>query len=53
VADGRMLDDLGNRVDHTDSKLRRVQRTMNDFIRRNEGESMGSVMPAPLAYLRD
>ncbi|KAK1926404.1 t-SNARE [Papiliotrema laurentii] len=36
-----MLDDLGNRVDHTDSKLRRVQRTMNDFIRRNEETKSG------------
>ena len=34
----RMLDDLGNRVDHTDSRLRKVTRTMNDFIRKNEGE---------------
>jgi len=34
----RMLDDLGNRVDSTSSKLQRAQRKMNDFIRRNEGE---------------
>lgn len=33
-----MLDDLSTRVEHTDSKLRKVQRTMGDFIRRNEGE---------------
>lgn len=32
-----MLDDLGNRVDHTDSRLKKVSRTMQDFIRRNEG----------------
>ncbi|KIR29702.1 hypothetical protein I307_01027 [Cryptococcus deuterogattii 99/473] len=31
-----MLDDLSTRVEHTDSKLRKVQRTMGDFIRRNE-----------------
>nr|XP_019047477.1 hypothetical protein I302_04091 [Kwoniella bestiolae CBS 10118]OCF26407.1 hypothetical protein I302_04091 [Kwoniella bestiolae CBS 10118] len=36
-----MLDDLGNRVDTTDSKLRKVQRTMNDFIRRNEETKSG------------
>lgn len=36
----RMLDDLSTRVEHTDSKLRKVQRTMGDFIRRNEGESL-------------
>ncbi|EAL21098.1 hypothetical protein CNBD4740 [Cryptococcus deneoformans B-3501A] len=35
-----MLDDLSTRVEHTDSKLRKVQRTMGDFIRRNEGESL-------------
>lgn len=33
-----MLDDLGNRVDHTDTRLRKVTRTLNDFIRKNEGE---------------
>lgn len=33
-----MLDDLGNRVDNTGNRLQRVQRQMNDFIRRNEGE---------------
>jgi syntaxin 6 len=32
-----MLEDLTGRVDDTDSRLRKVQRTMNDFIRRNEG----------------
>lgn len=36
----RMLDDLSTRVEHTDSKLGKVQRTMGDFIRRNEGESL-------------
>lgn len=36
-----MLDDLSTRVEHTDSKLRKVQRTMGDFIRRNEGEFLG------------
>ncbi|OCF37582.1 hypothetical protein I316_00708 [Kwoniella heveanensis BCC8398] len=36
-AQSEMLDDLGNRVDHTDSKLRKVSKTMQDFIRRNEG----------------
>ncbi|WVQ97809.1 hypothetical protein IAU59_004924 [Kwoniella sp. CBS 9459] len=36
-----MLDDLGNRVDHTDSKLRKVSRTMQDFIRRNEETKSG------------
>jgi hypothetical protein len=34
-----MLDDLSTRVDHADNRLRKVQRTMNDFIRRNEGGS--------------
>jgi syntaxin 6 len=34
-----MLDDLGDRVDNTGSKLRQAQRKMNDFIRRNEGQS--------------
>lgn len=33
----RMLEDLTGRVDDTDSRLRKVQRKMNDFIRRNEG----------------
>ncbi|WWC59176.1 uncharacterized protein I303_101725 [Kwoniella dejecticola CBS 10117] len=36
-----MLDDLGNRVDSTDSKLRKVSRTMQDFIRRNEETKSG------------
>ncbi|WVF70076.1 hypothetical protein IAT40_004863 [Kwoniella sp. CBS 6097] len=36
-----MLDDLGNRVDHTDSKLRKISRTMQDFIRRNEETKSG------------
>jgi hypothetical protein len=34
----RMLDDLDTRVDHTDSKLRRTTRQLNDFIRKNESE---------------
>ena len=34
-----MLDDLGNRVDNTDSKLRRTSKKLNDFIRKNESES--------------
>ena len=33
----RMLEDLDTRIDHTDSRLRKVSRTMQDFIRRNEG----------------
>lgn len=33
-----MLDDLGNRVDNTDSKLRRTSKKLNDFIRKNESE---------------
>ncbi|KAK8846770.1 hypothetical protein IAR55_005858 [Kwoniella newhampshirensis] len=36
-----MLDDLSTRVDNTDSRLRKVQRTMNDFIRRNEETKSG------------
>nr|XP_019008771.1 uncharacterized protein I206_06454 [Kwoniella pini CBS 10737]OCF47552.1 hypothetical protein I206_06454 [Kwoniella pini CBS 10737] len=36
-----MLDDLGNRVDTTDSKLTKVSRTMQDFIRRNEETKSG------------
>ncbi|WVQ84022.1 hypothetical protein IAT38_006167 [Cryptococcus sp. DSM 104549] len=36
-----MLDDLSTRVDSTDSRLRKVQRTMNDFIRRNEETKSG------------
>ncbi|KAL0255539.1 hypothetical protein I308_100343 [Cryptococcus tetragattii IND107] len=36
-----MLDDLSTRVEHTDSKLRKVQRTMGDFIRRNEETKSG------------
>ncbi|WWD00289.1 hypothetical protein V866_007199 [Kwoniella sp. B9012] len=36
-----MLDDLGNRVDSTDTKLRKVQKTMSDFIRRNEETKSG------------
>ncbi|WVR04416.1 hypothetical protein IAU60_001418 [Kwoniella sp. DSM 27419] len=36
-----MLDDLGNRVDETDSRLRKVTRTMEDFIRRNEETKSG------------
>ncbi|OCF41172.1 hypothetical protein I317_05002 [Kwoniella heveanensis CBS 569] len=43
-AQSEMLDDLGNRVDHTDSKLRKVSKTMQDFIRRNEGESGSEAM---------
>ena len=39
ITDLRMLDDLGDRVDNTGSRLQRVQRQMNDFIRRNEGGS--------------
>jgi len=35
---GRMLDDLDTRVDHTDSKLRRTTKQLNDFIRKNESE---------------
>jgi len=34
----RMLDDLDTRVDHTDSKLRRTTRQLNDFIRKNESK---------------
>ena len=33
-----MLDDLDTRVDHTDSKLRRMTKQLNDFIRKNESE---------------
>jgi len=33
-----MLDDLDTRVDHTDSRLRRTSRQLNDFIRKNESE---------------
>ncbi|ORX34389.1 syntaxin 6, N-terminal-domain-containing protein [Kockovaella imperatae] len=36
-----MLDDLGSRVDTTTSRLKRVQRQMNDFIRRNEETKSG------------
>ncbi|OCF76645.1 hypothetical protein I204_02344 [Kwoniella mangroviensis CBS 8886] len=36
-----MLDDLGNRVDSTDTKLRKVQKSMSDFIRRNEETKSG------------
>ncbi|ORY26857.1 t-SNARE [Naematelia encephala] len=36
-----MLDDLGNRVDNTDSRLRKVTRKMEDFIRRNEETKSG------------
>ncbi|WWD07960.1 hypothetical protein V865_006069 [Kwoniella europaea PYCC6329] len=36
-----MLDELGNRVDSTDTKLRKVQKTMSDFIRRNEETKSG------------
>ncbi|WWC87211.1 uncharacterized protein L201_002098 [Kwoniella dendrophila CBS 6074] len=36
-----MLDDLGNRVDSTGSKLRKVSKTMQDFIRRNEETKSG------------
>ncbi|WRT65037.1 uncharacterized protein IL334_001979 [Kwoniella shivajii] len=36
-----MLDDLGNRVDNTDTKLRKVSKTMQDFIRRNEETKSG------------
>ncbi|EIW68729.1 hypothetical protein TREMEDRAFT_31927, partial [Tremella mesenterica DSM 1558] len=43
-----MLDDLGTRVDHTDSRLRKVQRTMQDFIRRNEGQSCSLPSSPPL-----
>ena len=35
---GRMLDDLDTRVDHTDSKLRRTTKQLNEFIRKNESE---------------
>lgn len=34
----RMLDDLGDRVDATDNRLKRASRKMQDFIRRNEGQ---------------
>ncbi|RSH90290.1 hypothetical protein EHS25_001624 [Saitozyma podzolica] len=37
----KMLEDLTGRVDDTDSRLRKVQRTMNDFIRRNEETKSG------------
>lgn len=43
----RMLDDLSTRVDNTDTRLRKVQRTMNDFIRRNEGTSYTCVLADP------
>ena len=33
-----MLDDLDTRVDHTDSRLRRTTRQLNEFIRKNESE---------------
>ncbi|GFZ49183.1 hypothetical protein JCM24511_06933 [Saitozyma sp. JCM 24511] len=36
-----MLEDLTGRVDDTDSRLRKVQRTMNDFIQRNEETKSG------------
>lgn len=35
-----MLDDLGRRVDSTDSRLGKVRRTLDDFIRRNEGTEL-------------
>ena len=38
LTSARMLDDLGVHVDSTDTRLRKVSRTMQDFIRRNEGE---------------
>ncbi|WWD22082.1 hypothetical protein CI109_106571 [Kwoniella shandongensis] len=38
---GEMLDDLSTRVDNTDNRLRKVQRTMTDFIRRNEETKSG------------
>lgn len=46
----RMLDDLGNRVDHTDGRLKKVTRTLNDFIRKNEGESCAS---APCCFYHE
>jgi syntaxin 6 len=36
----RMLDDLGNRVDETDNRMKRATKKMQDFIRRNEGDSL-------------
>ncbi|KAL7421308.1 hypothetical protein Q5752_004193 [Cryptotrichosporon argae] len=36
VEQSEMLDDLGNRVDSTQTRLGKVTRTLNDFIRRNE-----------------
>jgi hypothetical protein len=43
---GRMLDDLDTRVDHTDSKLRRATRQLNNFIRKNESEYYLAGVPA-------
>jgi syntaxin 6 len=49
-----MLGDLSGRVDDTDSRLRKVSRTMQDFIRRNEGKSatlvLSNTAPFPLRF---
>lgn len=34
----RMIEDLSSHVDNTQSRLSKVTRTLNDFIRKNEGE---------------
>ncbi|ODN75384.1 hypothetical protein L202_06543 [Cryptococcus amylolentus CBS 6039] len=36
-----MIDELNNHVEHTDSRLQKVRRTMEDFIRRNEETKSG------------
>ncbi|WVQ76801.1 hypothetical protein IAR50_006475 [Cryptococcus sp. DSM 104548] len=36
-----MINDLTDHVEHTDSRLRKVRRTMEDFIRRNEETKSG------------
>lgn len=46
-----MLDDLGNRVDNTDSKLRQTTRKLNDFIRKNESELLIFAVPVSRAEL--
>lgn len=33
-----MIEDLSSHVDSTQSRLTKVTRTLNDFIRKNEGE---------------
>lgn len=36
----RMIEDLSSHVDNTQSRLSKVTRTLNDFIRKNEGEEL-------------